>query len=101
FARLGLTNIPPTGTASVAGILVTKTLLFAGEGGGGHPLLHAYDKQTGENIAEIPMPGNQTGLPMTYVHNGRQFVLLTVNGQPAGQLVAFAIPLPDNGGGRG
>ena len=101
FARLGLTNVPPTGSPSVAGVLITKTLLFAGEGGGGHPLLHAYDKKTGENIAEIPMPGNQTGLPMTYMYQNRQFIVMSVNGQPAGQLVAFAVPLPDNGGGRG
>jgi quinoprotein glucose dehydrogenase len=101
FSKLGLTNVPPTGSPSVAGVLITKTLLFAGEGGGGHPLLHAYDKKTGENIAEIPMPGNQTGLPMTYMYQNRQFIVMSVNGQPAGQLVAFAVPLPDNGGGRG
>jgi quinoprotein glucose dehydrogenase len=104
FTRLGLTNVPPTGTASIAGLLVTKTLLIAGEGSGGHPLLHAYDKKTGENLAEIPMPGNQTALPMTYLYNNRQFIVLAVNGQQgsAGQLVAFALPAPAGaGGGRG
>jgi len=101
FANLGLT-VPPTGTASIAGLLVTKTLLIAGEGSGGHPLLHAYDKKTGENIAELPMPGAQTALPMTYSYNGRQFVVVAVNGQPAGQLVAFALPAAGGaGGGRG
>jgi quinoprotein glucose dehydrogenase len=101
FAKLGLTNVPPTGSPSVASLLVTKTLLVAGEGGGGHPLLHAYDKKTGQNIAEVPMPGNQTSVPMTYTYNNRQFVVLAVNGQPAGQLVAFALPLPAPAGGRG
>jgi quinoprotein glucose dehydrogenase len=102
FARLGLTNIPPTGSPSQAGLLVTKTLLIAGEGSGGHPLLHAYDKKTGENIFELAMPGNQTGLPMTYTYQNRQFILMPVNGQPAGQLVAFALPVPGGqGGGRG
>ena len=102
FDNLGLTNVPPTGFPSQAGLLVTKTLLFGGEGNGGRPLLHAYDKKTGDNIVELPMPGNQTGVPMTYIYQGRQFIVMPVAGQPAGQLVAFAFPLPaPAGGGRG
>jgi quinoprotein glucose dehydrogenase len=101
LAKLGLANVPSTGSPSQAGLMVTKTLLVAGEGSGGHPLLHAYDKKTGANIAEIPMPGTQTGLPMTYVYQNRQFIVLPVGGQPAGQLVAFALPLPAPAGGRG
>ena len=76
LTRLGITNVPPTGSQSQAGLLVTKTLLIAGEGSGGHPLLHAYDKKTGENIAELPMPGTQTGVPMTYTYQNRQFIVL-------------------------
>ena len=82
--------------------MVTKTLLFAGDGT--DPMLNAYDKKTGELIAQLPMPGMQTALPMTYVHNGRQFILVAVgaaNGQGP-QLVAYAIPAPAGaGGGRG
>jgi len=102
FAKLNLTNVPPTGFPSQAGLLVTKTLLFGGEGSGGRALLHAYDKKTGENIVELPMPGNQSGVPMTYMYQGRQFIVMPVGGRPAGQLVAFALPLPPApGGGRG
>ena len=82
--------------------MVTKTLLFAGDGT--DPLFDAYDKKTGELIAQLPMPGMQTGLPMTYMHNNRQFILVSVgsaNGQGP-QLVAYAIPAPAGaGGGRG
>jgi glucose dehydrogenase len=102
--KLGLQNVPHTGFPSKVGLLVTKTLLFGGEGSGGRPLLHAYDKKTGENIAELPMPGNQTGVPMTYMYQNRQFILMAVGGQgqPAGQLVAFALPVPGGPvGGRG
>ncbi len=67
--------------------MVTKTLLFGGEGSGGRPLLHAYDKKTGENIAELPMPGNQTGVPMTYMYQNRQFILMAVGGRTAGRTV--------------
>src|SRR5678815_233956 len=70
-------NIPKTGTARLVWLLLTKTLLFAGDGA--LPLLHAYDKKTGEDIAQIPMPGTQTGVPMTYVHQGRQFILVPVS----------------------
>jgi quinoprotein glucose dehydrogenase len=94
-------SIPKTGSARQIGLLVTKTLLFTGDGTS--PLLHAYDKQTGEDIAQIPMPGMQTGVPMTYVHQGRQFILVAAaaNAQSGttAQLVAYALPVP--GGGRG
>jgi quinoprotein glucose dehydrogenase len=96
LTKLGLTNVPPTGFPSQAGLLVTRTLLFGGEGSGGRALLHAYDKKTGENVAELPMPGSQTGVPMTYLYQNRQFIVMAVAGRPAGQLVAFALPLPDN-----
>jgi len=104
LTKLGLTNVPPTGYPSQASFVVTKTLLIGGEGSGGRPLLHAYDKATGENIAELPMPGTQTAVPMTYVYQGRQFILVAVGGQgqPAGQLVALALPVPGApAGGRG
>jgi quinoprotein glucose dehydrogenase len=101
FARLGLSNVPPTGFPAQASFVVTKTLLIGGEGGGGRPILHAYDKKTGENIVELPMPGNQTAVPMTYVYQNRQFIVMSVGGRPAGQLVAFALPLPAPAGGRG
>jgi quinoprotein glucose dehydrogenase len=94
-------NIPKTGTNRNVGILVTKTMLFAGDGT--DPMFDAYDKETGALIAQIPMPAMQTGLPMTYVHQGRQFILLSVgaaNGQGP-QLVAYALPAPAPAGGAG
>jgi len=101
FDRLGLTNMPSTGYPSQASFVVTKTLLLGGEGSGGRALLHAYDKKTGENLAELSMPGSQTGVPMTYMYQNRQFILVAVAGRPAGQLVAFSLPVPaPPGGGR-
>jgi quinoprotein glucose dehydrogenase len=97
-------NIPKTGSPTSVGILVTKTLLFAGDGT--NPFLNAYDKKTGELIAQLPTPGRQTGVPMTYTHQGRQFVLVAVGagqgaGAPGPQLLAFALPAPAGAGGRG
>ena len=103
-AKLGIA-IPRTGSPSQAGILVTKTLLFAGEGSGGQPVLHAYDKATGAGIWETALPGPQTSLPMTYLHNGRQYVVLGARGSAGSgaQLVAYALPreAPAGRGGRG
>jgi outer membrane protein assembly factor BamB len=64
-ALKGLT-IPKTGSPSQAGVMVTKTLVFAGEGAGGLAVFHAYDKATGEEIWQTPLPGPQVSLPMTY-----------------------------------
>jgi quinoprotein glucose dehydrogenase len=95
-------TIPKTGSPSQAGLLVTRTLLFAGEGSGGQAFFHAYDKATGAEIWQTPIPGPQVSLPITYVHQGRQFVVVGVRpgGGQGAQLVAFALPPPD-GGGRG
>jgi quinoprotein glucose dehydrogenase len=103
-ALAGLT-IPKTGSPSQAGLLVTKTLLIAGEGPNGQPVLHAYDKATGEEVWQTALPGSQVSLPMTYLHQGRQYIVLGVRGSQGGgaQLMAFAIPRPPvpGAGGRG
>ncbi len=85
--------IPRTGKVSRAGVLVTKTLLFAGEGASGAAMFRALDKATGETVAEIELPNAQVGLPMTYMHEGRQFIVISVGGggQPA-ELIALALP---------
>jgi len=103
--------IPKTGRASNAGLLVTKTMLFAGEGSGGAAVFHAYDKATGAEIFQAPLPGPQVSLPMTYLLNGRQFIVLAVRGSGGNaqtgapgfgaQLVAFALPQAGRDGGRG
>jgi quinoprotein glucose dehydrogenase len=87
-------TLPRTGSRSRAGLLATRTLLFAGEGWGGQPYFRALDKQTGATLWEVELAGVQTGLPMTYLHQGRQYIAFTVGDQdrlPA-QLVAYALP---------
>ena len=102
-------TIPKTGSPSNAGLLVTKTLLIAGEGSGGAPIFHAYDKATGAAIFEMAMPGPQVSLPMTYMWEGRQYIIMGVRGtattdQRAGfgaQLMAWSLPAPQTDAGRG
>lgn len=86
--------LPETGSRSKAGLLVTRTLLFAGEGWGGQPYFRAHDKATGAVVWETRLPGVQAGLPMTYMHKGRQYLVMTVGDpdtdRPA-ELIAFSL----------
>ena len=94
--RLGVEpeDVPRTGKVSRAGVLVTKTLLMAGEGSSGAAVFRALDKMTGETLAEIDLPNAQVGLPMTYMHEGRQYIVISVGGGgEAAELVALALPV--------
>jgi quinoprotein glucose dehydrogenase len=92
-ALAGLT-IAPTGAMTRPVILATRTLLLTAEGWRGAPLLRALDKKSGAEVARIPLPGSVSSTPMTYMHQGRQYVLLWVAEQPGrpAELLALALP---------
>ena len=86
-------NLPNTGGIGLhATLLVTKTLLIAGEGWGGAPVVRAYDKQTGAILGEVRIPGMMGSMPMTYMVNGKQYLVFTVGTrtEPA-EVVALAL----------
>jgi quinoprotein glucose dehydrogenase len=85
-------ELPRTGIPNRSGILLTKTLLFSGEGPGGKPLLRIHDKATGNTLAEVTLPNSQSGTPATYMHNGKQYIVLAVSGDGSSELVALALP---------
>jgi len=99
-AALKGVTIPRTGQNGIIGTLVTKTLLIAGEAvetTGNHPrgaLLRAYDKATGKDVGGVLMPARQSGSPMTYMADGRQFIVVAVQGTggAGGQYIAYALP---------
>ena len=69
-------------------------LIGEGTGGAGaSPIYRAVDKATGEILHEMELPDNQTGLPMTYEHDGKQYIAMWIggSGQPT-QLIAYALP---------
>ncbi len=84
-------DIPRTGKITRAALLVTKTLLFAGEGWGGDPILRAHDKATGEILAEIELPGRVGGKPMTYSVDGKQYIVVSVGRPGPAELVALTL----------
>jgi len=93
-------NIPRTGRAGNIGLVTTSTLVIAGEAGfvtnsqgqrGAY--LRAYDKATAKDAGAVFMPAGQTGSPMTYMVNGKQYIVVAVGGQgfPA-ELLAYKLP---------
>ena len=93
-------TIPKTGRADEGGILVTKTLAFAGQGcglfrqgGGGGEHFYAYDKKTGEVVHDMVLPAGTCGNPMTYMVNGKQYIAVSVGSRTMpGELVALSLP---------
>jgi quinoprotein glucose dehydrogenase len=56
-------------------------------------MLRAYDKGDGKEIGAVYMPAQQSGTPMTYLLNGRQFIIVPVSGGIySGEYLAFALP---------
>ncbi len=98
-ALKGLT-IPRTGRAGLIGTLATKTLVIAGEAGffttpsgARGAMLRAYDKATGKEVGAVYMPAPQSGSPMTYMLNGRQYIVVAVSGASyPGEYIAFRLP---------
>jgi quinoprotein glucose dehydrogenase len=93
-------SIPRTGRPGVFGVLVTKTLVIAGErgtfttpSGEKGAMLRAYDKASGKEVGAVFMPAGQTGTPMTYTLGGKQYIVLAIAGPgfPA-ELIAFRLP---------
>jgi quinoprotein glucose dehydrogenase len=95
----GLT-IPKTGQSGSVGLVITKTLVVLGDSQftttETHPrgaMLRAYDKATGKEVGAIFMPAPQSGSPMTYKVNGRQYIVVAVSGGPySGEYISFALP---------
>jgi len=98
-ALKGLT-IPRTGRAGNFGVLVTKTLAIAGEAGmftnpqgQRGAMLRAYDKATGQEKGAVFMAAPQSGTPMTYMLNGRQYIVVAISGGGySGEFVAYRLP---------
>jgi quinoprotein glucose dehydrogenase len=93
-------NIPKTGQNGAVGAVVTKTLVIMGDPlvttTPEHPrgaMLRAYDKATGAQVGAKLMPAQQSGSPMTYMVNGRQFIIVAVSGgNYSGEYIAFSLP---------
>ncbi len=93
-------NVPKTGQSGAVGLVVTKTLVIMGDPQvtttPDHPrgaMLRAYDKASGQEVGALWMPAPQSGSPMTYMLNGKQYIVVAVSGgNYSGEYIAFALP---------
>ena len=87
---------PVGGDGARNGPVLTKTLLVSALTAGGvsnedGPRLVARNKQSGEIVGSIDLPAGSIGTPMTYMHDGKQYIAITVGGTVP-ELLAFALP---------
>jgi quinoprotein glucose dehydrogenase len=73
-------DLPNTGFQGNATALVTKSLLMFAEGRGGRALWYAADKATGERVGAVEIPAPTSTAPMTYLHDGVQYIVLPIAG---------------------
>ncbi|MDX1382493.1 MAG: PQQ-binding-like beta-propeller repeat protein [Thermoanaerobaculia bacterium] len=98
-------DVPPLGVAGRGAPLVTGSLLFVGEGSDTIPgitwgesgdfgnAFRAFDKATGEVVWEQELPAGVTSAPMTYLHEGKQYIVVAVGGRRhAAEWFAFTLP---------
>jgi quinoprotein glucose dehydrogenase len=97
-------NIPKTGLPGSVGLVVTKTLVVLGDSAvtttPEHPrgaMLRAYDKQTGKEVGAVWMPAPQSGSPMTYLADHKQYLIVAVSGgNYSGEYIAFSLPASES-----
>jgi quinoprotein glucose dehydrogenase len=92
-------DIPNTGQPGSVGLLVTKTLVVLGDSqitSVTHPrgaMLRAYDKASGKEVGAVLMPAPQSGSPMTYSVDGKQYIIVAVSGGAySGEYIAYSLP---------
>jgi glucose dehydrogenase len=94
-------DLPPLGRpGNNSGNVVTKTLLIVGEhnvgptpSGQRGAMLRAYEKTTGKEVGAVYMPAPQSGSPMTYMLNGKQYIVVAISGGTySGELLAYKLP---------
>ena len=80
--------------------MVTKTVVVLGDpqvtalpGRPRGAMLRAYDKNNGAEVGAVWMPAGQSGSPMTYMADGKQYIVVAVSGGIySGEYIAFALP---------
>ncbi|MCI5108087.1 MAG: PQQ-binding-like beta-propeller repeat protein [Pseudomonadales bacterium] len=106
-------NLGKLGVPGRPSPLLTKTLLFLGEGrtnlprsgrippdmpveiatNSGGPMFRAYDKATGEVVWEIELEAGSSNAPVSYLFGGKQYLLLAIGDrQHSPELLAFTLP---------
>jgi quinoprotein glucose dehydrogenase len=94
----GVTLPPSTGGRGQPQLITTKSLLVYGTGRGGgppgQPQLYAVDKTTGKQVGAVNIPARTSAVPMTFMHQGKQYIVFATGASNASNLVALTLPRP-------
>ena len=90
-------NIPPRAPGGQAQVMNTRSLMIYGTGRSGGapgapPQLFAVDKATGRQVGALEIPSRTSAIPMTFLHNGRQYIVFATGGGSDARLVALRLP---------
>ncbi len=90
-------TLPPGSSRGQAQILTTRTLVIYGTGRSGGvqgstPMLYAVDKATGKQVGALEIPSRTTAVPMTFLHEGRQYIVFATGAGETTSLVALRLP---------
>jgi glucose dehydrogenase len=114
FAGVSLPKVPAIGGQPE--VITTKTLVIHGTGrsgqggrgrggagaaaqGGGRaggpgagPKLYAFDKATGKQVGAVAIPSINTAVPMTFLHQGKQYIVFASGTGGPSSLIALTLP---------
>jgi quinoprotein glucose dehydrogenase len=90
-------TLPPASPGGQAQVITTRTLLIYGTGRGGGvpdatPMLYAVDKATGKQVGAVEIPSRTTAVPMTFMHQGKQYIVFATGAGENTSLVALRLP---------
>jgi quinoprotein glucose dehydrogenase len=93
----GVTLPPSAGGRGQAQVMTTKTLVVYGTGRLGGPAdappqLYAVDKATGRQLGALKIPSKTSAVPMTFMHQGRQYIVFATGAGANTSLIALALP---------
>ena len=98
-------TLPPQPGRGQAQIITTKTLVIYGTGRSGGPPrppfhLYAVDKATGKEAGQVQIPAKTTAVPMTFMHQGRQYIVFATGAGTNTSLVALTLPRAGDTSGK-
>lgn len=90
-------TLPPTSPGGQAQLITTKTLVIYGTGRSGGvpdatPMIYAVDKATGKQVGAVEIPSRTTAVPMTFLHQGKQYIVFATGAGENTSLVALRLP---------
>ena len=82
---------PRTGSGRQAAMFATPDMLvYASHDSDRTPHIFAVDKASGEELARVEIPSDNRYQMMTYMHEGKQYIVISTNGGN------FAMTLPSS-----